>query len=127
MSLLSSSKIMVTIAVNDLENAQDFYEVVLGLKRVNRNSEGIVFDSGGGLVGIYESTTAGSNSTTSAWWTVDNVEAVVKDLKKRGITFERKYDLPHAKRKGDIYLIGKSLQAAWFKDPDGNVLGFGNY
>ena len=38
----------------------------------------------------------------------------------KGVSFEH-YDLPGTAREGDVHLLG-SLKAAWFKDPDGNIL-----
>lgn len=127
MKSLNDYTVMTSVAVHDLENARDFYENILGLKCIRHNSEGVVFESGGGILGIYESTAAGTSQSTVAWWRVDDVEGLVGTLKSKGIIFEKKYDLPHAKRNGEIYAISKDMRAAWFKDPDGNVLGFGNY
>jgi catechol 2,3-dioxygenase-like lactoylglutathione lyase family enzyme len=125
-SPLGGYKVMTAIAVNDLENAKDFYETVLGLHCLESNSAGLVFESGGGIIGIYESNSAGTSRSTAAWWKVDNVENVAKALKKRGVTFDKKYDMPRAKRKGDLYIEGRYI-SAWFRDPDGNILGIGNY
>jgi hypothetical protein len=53
---------------------------------------------------------------------VDHVEAVVDNLTASGVAFER-YDAPPlvTDEKG-VAVVGDS-KAAWFKDPDGNVLG----
>jgi hypothetical protein len=40
------------------------------------------------------------------------------------VTFEQ-YDLPDTTREGDITVAG-DLRAAWFKDPDGNILSLAN-
>src|SRR6185369_16205534 len=50
-----------------------------------------------------------------------SVEDVVRDLKTRGVEFEH-YDMPETKRQGDVHVSG-SMKNAWFKDPDGNILG----
>lgn len=127
MHMLSKYKVITPIAVNDIENSVDFYTNVLGLKRVKENIAGHLFESGEGIIGLHQSPTAGSGQATCAWWTVDDVPAVVNYLKKRGVVFEQNYDLPHNERDGDVYIIGENEQAAWFKDPDGNILGIGNY
>jgi hypothetical protein len=36
------------------------------------------------------------------------------------VTFEH-YDLPNMTLKGDVHVSG-GMKAAWFKDPDGNIL-----
>ncbi|MDB5183955.1 MAG: Glyoxalase-like domain protein [Candidatus Saccharibacteria bacterium] len=125
--MLGNNKVITPIAVHDLENAVAFYCEILGLKIALKNSEGVVLESDGGFIAIHESATAGASQATCAWWTVDDVDAVVKYLKAHGVTFEKNYDLPHAARKNDIYHMGDINRAAWFKDPDGNILGFGNF
>jgi predicted enzyme related to lactoylglutathione lyase len=125
--LLAKSKIITTIAVHDIENSMDFYGDVLGLKKVGKTRGGYLFKSGGGMIGIYQSPTAGTGLATCAWWTVDDVSATVKNLKSRGVIFDKNYDIPHAKPKGDVYDMGNGAKAAWFKDIDGNVLGLGNF
>jgi hypothetical protein len=52
------------------------------------------------------------------------VEAVVEDLREKGVTFEQ-YDLPDTTREGGIHVTG-DMRAAWFKDPDGNILSLVN-
>jgi extradiol dioxygenase family protein len=125
--LLEKYTVITTIAVHDLENAVMFYSEMLGLKIESKNSEGVIFKSGGGQIAIHESAGAGTSQTTCAWWTVRDVEATVKALKTKGINFEKNYDIPHVPRKDDIYQLSDIKRAAWFKDPDGNILGFGNY
>jgi predicted enzyme related to lactoylglutathione lyase len=125
--LLGNNTVITTIAVHDIENAIIFYGEILGLKFVTRNSVGAVLESGGGMIGIHESPTAGTGQATCAWWTVKNVEVMVKKLKAKGIVFERNYDLPHVPRENDVYQLNDKNRAAWFKDPDGNILGFGNF
>jgi hypothetical protein len=44
----------------------------------------------------------------------------VENLKKKGVEFEH-YEIPEAKLEGDIHVFG-DFKAAWFKDPDGNIL-----
>jgi predicted enzyme related to lactoylglutathione lyase len=111
-----------------MENAVDFYGTTLGLKKVEQNNAGYVFESDGcGLIGLHLSTTAGSGQATCAWWTVDDIEKTVKDMKKRGIVFEQNYDLPHVEQKNDIYILSDDHKAAWFRDIDGNILGIGNF
>jgi len=50
----------------------------------------------------------------------DELEEVVKTLKAKGVVFEH-YDLPGLTRQGDVHFVG-TFKAAWFKDPDGNIL-----
>ena len=67
---------------------------------------------------------AGTNQATAVTWAVDDVDGIVRDLKEKGVTFER-YDMPHTTHEGDVHVFGK-LRNAWAKDPDGNILSIVN-
>jgi hypothetical protein len=54
------------------------------------------------------------------WTAGGELEGIVGALKDKGVRFEH-YDMPGMKREGDIHLAG-DMRAAWFKDPDGNIL-----
>ena len=84
-----------------------------------------VFTSGDGGVFVYPSQFAGTNKATAAAWQVDNVDATVNDLKAKGVTFEHYDNIPGGSREGDVHVMG-DLRAAWFKDPDGNILNIVN-
>jgi catechol 2,3-dioxygenase-like lactoylglutathione lyase family enzyme len=119
--MLKDVDVIATIAVKDLDAAREFYEDKLGLKRdVEEEPGSLAFRSGRTSLFVYESEYAGTNEATAATWTVDELEPLVASLKKKGIEFEH-YDLPGMEREGDIH-TGGTTKAAWFKDPDGNVL-----
>jgi hypothetical protein len=83
------------------------------------------YKSGNASVLVYVSQYAGTNQATSATWVVgDDIERLVQGLKAKGVSFEH-YDLPGTTRKGDVHGTGKT-KAAWFKDPDGNILALVN-
>jgi len=119
--MLADKDAMATIAVKDLKAAKKFYGDTLGLKPTPvPEPEVLNYKSGNSTVLVYKSQFAGSNKATSVTWIVDDFEGTVKDLKARGVAFEH-YDFPGMTRKGDVHIAGKS-KAAWFKDPDGNIL-----
>lgn len=87
-----------TIAVKDIDRARRFYEDVVGLTPL-----------------------PATNRATAATWMVDDeLDDTVRTLKSKGVAFEH-YDMPGITRQGDVHLTGKS-KAAWFKDPDGNII-----
>jgi hypothetical protein len=45
-------------------------------------------------------------------------------LKAQGVSFEH-YEMPGTTLQGDIHVSG-DMKAAWFKDPDGNILCVAN-
>ncbi|HEX3530088.1 MAG TPA: VOC family protein [Thermoanaerobaculia bacterium] len=123
--MLGDKDASVMIAVKNQAVAQKFYEGTLGLKKGDAEPGGLTLKSGSTRVFIYESKFAGTNQASAAAWVVDDVDEVVKALKAKGVSFERYDDLPQMKREGDIHVAG-DLRAAWFKDPDGNILALSN-
>jgi catechol 2,3-dioxygenase-like lactoylglutathione lyase family enzyme len=122
--MLSTKDAMATVAVKDLAKAKRFYGDKLGLSQVGKALPGVVsYRSGAATIVIYESEFAGTNKATAATWVVgDEFDSIVRTLKNAGIVFEH-YDLPGLERAGDIHVAG-DFKAAWFKDPDGNILHF---
>jgi catechol 2,3-dioxygenase-like lactoylglutathione lyase family enzyme len=110
------------IAVKDLDRAKEFYEDKLGLETKDEwGGEGATLKSGDTLINVYKSEFAGTNKATALTFEVDDAEKEVRELKEKGIFFE-KYDLPGLKPQGDLYVGEGGFKTAWFKDPDGNIL-----
>jgi catechol 2,3-dioxygenase-like lactoylglutathione lyase family enzyme len=120
--MLGDKDVMATIAVKNLDAAKRFYGGKIGLELADAQEAGTVsYRTGKSTVLVYESQYAGTNKATAATWVVgDEVDQVVRDLKAKGVTFEH-YDLPGMKHEGDVH-VAEGMRAAWFKDPDGNVL-----
>ena len=119
--MLAKREAAATIAVKSAPEARKFYEGRVGLLPEDTSEPSVVsYKSGKSTIFVYESRYAGSNRATAATWIVDDVEKEVSALKARGIAFEH-YDMPGGTWKGDVFVSGK-MHAAWFKDPDGNVL-----
>lgn len=122
--MLGNNDVCATIAVRDMDAAKKFYGETLGLKAGKEGGGGVFYTSGQGGIFVYQSETAGTNKATYAAWMVDDVEAVVKELKEKGVNFEQYDDLP-GERQGDIHIMG-DIKSAWFTDPDGNILNLVN-
>jgi catechol 2,3-dioxygenase-like lactoylglutathione lyase family enzyme len=120
--MLGTKNAFANLAVKDLERARQFYEGTLGLKKVGSEGDDLLaFQSGDSTLLVYRSEFAGTNKATAVTWTVgEDVERVVRELKARGVKFER-YDMPGMKHEGDVH-VGGNMKVAWFKDPDGNIL-----
>jgi catechol 2,3-dioxygenase-like lactoylglutathione lyase family enzyme len=119
--VLGNTDAIATCAVRDVEKAKQFYEGTLGLVPLPTQEAGVLsYKSGKSVLLVYESQYAGTNKATAATWAVNDLEGTVKALKAKGVRFEH-YDLPGTSRTGDIHGSGRT-KAAWFKDPDGNIL-----
>ncbi|HSX18277.1 MAG TPA: VOC family protein [Candidatus Saccharimonadales bacterium] len=126
--MLGDKTAVATIAVKDMDAAKKFYEGTLGLTvdKVDPGGGGNLYKSGDSNVLVYPSQFAGTNKATAASWGVgDDLEKIVADLKSKGVTFEQYDNIPGAKREGEIHTFG-DMKAAWFKDPDGNILNLVN-
>ena len=119
--MLGNNDVCACLAVKDMDAATKFYSETLGLEKTMESPGGTFFKSGNSGVFVYQSQFAGSNKATAAAWRVDDVAAAVEELKAKGVTFEQYDDLPGVTREGDVHIMGE-LKAAWFKDPDGNIL-----
>jgi catechol 2,3-dioxygenase-like lactoylglutathione lyase family enzyme len=119
--VLANTDAIATVAVKNIETARKFYEGTLGLKPTRSDEPGVQgYKSGNASVLVYQSQFAGTNKATAVTWAVQDLEGSIKDLKAKGVRFEH-YDLPGVTREGDVHGTGKT-KAAWFKDPDGNIL-----
>lgn len=124
--MLEGKDAAATLAVSDLQRARDFYENSLGLTPVQEQPGAILYKSGNSVVLVYPSEYAGTNQATAASWAVgDDFDAIVQDLKAKGVTFEHYDDLPETSREGDVHVMGE-FKGVWFKDPDGNILSLIN-
>jgi len=124
--MLADKNAMATVAVKDLAAARKFYQDTLGLSPAGTEGPGVLtLRSGNSTIVIYQSEFAGTNKATSVTWGVGGeLDAIVEKLNKAGVQFER-YDTLGLKRGGDVHVAGE-FKAAWFKDPDGNILHINN-
>jgi catechol 2,3-dioxygenase-like lactoylglutathione lyase family enzyme len=121
--MIGTALVAPTIGVSDLAKATAFYGGVLGLQVLTESPYMVIYQSGANSkLEIYQTEFAGTNKATYATWEVGDIEAEVEALQAAGISFEH-YDMPGLTREGDVHVMGDSKEkAAWFKDPDGNIL-----
>ena len=120
---LKDSQVEAAVAVSDLDRARGFYEEQLGLEPGDQEPGiSVRYPCGGGTrIFVYLSPdTAGKSKATLAGWFVDDLEATMRDLASRGVTFER-YDQPGLRTDEHGVFDGGDFRAAWVKDPDGNT------
>jgi catechol 2,3-dioxygenase-like lactoylglutathione lyase family enzyme len=124
MAVLSDARVDATIPTTDLARAREFYGGTLGLRPADGPGRGreLVYECGGGTrLLVYERPSAGTAEHTLAHFIVADLEAAVQELRGRGIEFEE-YDLPHITTVNGIATFD-DFRAAWFRDPDGNIIG----
>jgi hypothetical protein len=117
------SSIMPVIAVDDIERASSFYRDKLGLdvRPLGDTPDSVVVDCGSNGYLLLYKTTYRRGETTVASFLVSDVKSSVRELRERGVQFEE-YDIPGVKTEDGVATYGDSMETAWFKDSEGNVL-----
>ena len=82
-------------------------------------SPGVLLQTGGNYLYLYQRAGTKADHTVAAF-TVDNVEATMRELRSKGITFEE-YDLPNLRTVNGLFSMD-GYRAAWFKDTEGNIV-----
>lgn len=119
--MLKDHAIVAYIPVANVSRARKFYEEMVGLTPKETYAGGVIYECGdGSWVFMYPSPGAGTNKASTAFWSVDDVENEVAELKSRGVVFEE-YDAPGIKTVNGI-ATGGGAKTAWFKDSEGNIL-----
>jgi catechol 2,3-dioxygenase-like lactoylglutathione lyase family enzyme len=132
MYMLNKSKVATRLPAQDLERARRFYAEKLGLDPLEERPGGVKYRCGDGYFVLFESTGAASGEYTQMAWEVDDIEAVLEELRKRGVVFEE-YDLPGLKTINGIAEVsgnypssgGIGERGSWFRDSEGNLLAVG--
>ncbi|WP_330337634.1 VOC family protein [Streptomyces sp. NBC_00557] len=130
--VLSRARAATRLPARDLERARRFYADVLGLEPVDERPGGLLYRCGGTEFVVFRSTGASPGTFTQMGFEVDDLEAVVAELRRRGVVFED-VDAPGFRTRGGIAEIegnypskgARGERAAWFRDSEGNLLGIG--
>jgi catechol 2,3-dioxygenase-like lactoylglutathione lyase family enzyme len=129
--MLTNARIATRIPVRDLERARQFYADKLGLEPIQERPGGLLYRCANGEFALFASAGSSPGTFTQMAWDVDDIEATVAELKRRGVVFEE-VDLPRLKTVDRIAEIsgnypskGTGERGAWFRDSEGNMLGIG--
>jgi catechol 2,3-dioxygenase-like lactoylglutathione lyase family enzyme len=118
--MLADMKMIGFLLTKDYEKARAFYEGNLGFEFVSLDQFALVMQAGKSMIRIVKLPTFTALQSTVLGWQVDDIEAIVDWLVKRGVVFE-KYPFVEDKERG-IWNAPGGSKVGWFKDPDGNVL-----
>lgn len=118
--MLASAKLMGVLFTKDYDRARSFFENQLGFQFVSLDQFALVMKAGETSIRIVKMPSFVPAQATVLGWQVENIEAVVDWLTKRGVAFE-KYLFVQDRERG-IWTAPGGDKVAWFKDPDGNIL-----
>lgn len=106
----------IALAVSDIEAAAKFYEKTLGFKLLFRAEPKMAFFDLHGIRLMLSQAEEVPTGGPILYFAVNNCDAAYRDLGKRGANCIRKPLLTHKTDKSELWL-------AFFKDPDGHMLG----
>ena len=120
--MLANLPIAPVLRAADVERAKRFYTQTLGLPLMMDMGEVFTVGAGNGTVlAVYQRDGSEAPLNTVAGWQTDDVRAVARDLKARGVTPER-YELPGVEYDDlGVATMGGSTML-WFTDSEGNIL-----
>ncbi|MER5995727.1 VOC family protein [Streptomyces viridosporus] len=137
-NLLAQGRVATRLPARDLERARRFYSEKLGLQPVEEAPGGLMYRCGGAEFQVFQSAGASPGTFTQMSWEVHDIEAVVGELKQRGVVFEEFALSPvhgGARTRDGIVDVQNYLstrapgpreaRGAWFRDSEGNMLGIG--
>jgi catechol 2,3-dioxygenase-like lactoylglutathione lyase family enzyme len=121
-TVLNTAPTTTILPVKDMNRARGFYEKTLGLKPLGFAADGnfMFACAGRSTIALIPKPQGTKAEHTALSFEVEDVVKEIKELKQRGVVFED-YDLPGFKTVNHVCVVG-SDKAAWFKDPEGNIL-----
>jgi catechol 2,3-dioxygenase-like lactoylglutathione lyase family enzyme len=130
--MLANGRVATRLPAQDLDRARRFYAEKLGLQPGDERPGGLLYRSAGCEFALFASAGASPGTFTQMGWEVDDIEATVAEMQRRGVVFEE-VDLPGLRTTGAIADIEGNYpskgaageRAAWFRDSEGNLLGIG--
>ena len=121
MTAFPSTEVTCMLPVKDMERARRFYEQAVGLTPVGGKPDGkFVYRCGGTEIALFPKPEGTQAQHTALSFRVDNIAHAIDLLKSRGVVFAD-YDFPGLQTVGHVCVLG-SEKAAWFEDPEGNIL-----
>ena len=120
--MLQKSPLYAYLPARNLDRARRFYEGTLGFVPTSLNNGGVTYEFAGGTAAfLYPTANAGTSQASQAFWSVEDIDREIVELRTRGVTFERYDDMP-GERSAEGAVIAGGAKAAWFKDSEGNIL-----
>ena len=117
--MFANSKAFSGFAVADLQKARQFYAETLGLRTSERYGLMTLHLAGGRDTLVYPKPDHIPATYTILNFPVDDIEAAVDELLRRGVQFER---YPGGTQDEKGIHRGEGPYIAWFRDPAGNIL-----
>jgi catechol 2,3-dioxygenase-like lactoylglutathione lyase family enzyme len=128
---LDTANVIAKLPAQDLDRARRFYRERLGLEPVEEREGGLRYVCGSSEFHLFASSGSASGASTQMGFEVEDIEAVVADLRRRGLELAT-FDM------GDLEVVdqvvsvpghypskGRAERGAFFYDSEGNLLSIG--
>jgi catechol 2,3-dioxygenase-like lactoylglutathione lyase family enzyme len=129
--LLANSRTITKLPAQDLDRARAFYRDRLGLTPVEEREGGLRYVVASGEFHLFLSTGKASGESTQVGFEVEDIDAVVAELRSRGVVFGE-IDAPGFKVVDGIIEVegnypskGEGERGIFFHDSEGNLLALG--
>jgi catechol 2,3-dioxygenase-like lactoylglutathione lyase family enzyme len=128
---LAHGRVETRLPAKDLARAKRWYADKLALLPVEERDGGLRYECDAGVFCLFQSTGVSDGSFTQMGFDVDDIDAEVTELRRRGVVFED-YGIPGLAMSNNIVDVpgnypskGRGERGAWFRDSEGNLLGIG--
>ena len=124
---LQEARIVAFVGVSDAARARHFYRDVLGLTLLREELPfALVFDVNGVMLRATMVNEVQAPSYTTLGWSVEDIEATVRELRLAGVAFEKFVGL-NDDNELNIWTAPDGDRIAWLRDPDGNMLSISQH
>lgn len=128
---LAHGRAEARLPAKDLARAKRWYAEKLGLQPAEERDGGLRYECAGSVFCLFESVGFSDGSFTQLAFNVDDIDAEMIELRRRGVVFED-YGIPGLAMSNNVVDIpdnypskGRAERGAWFRDSEGNMLGIG--
>lgn len=118
--MLGHSRLQTIVLTSRIAEAEHFYTDVLGLKLHRHSNGNLIYDVGGSDLTLARVPSFQPSDHTVVGFAVDDLDTVIAELSKRGITWARFDGFPHDER--GVVITPDGDRVVWFRDPDGNMI-----
>ena len=93
---------------------------MLGLPLRGRSDGALIYNVGGSDLRVSPVPSTQPTAHTVMGFAVNHLDAIITELSRRGVSWERFSGFPHDER--GILITPDGAKVVWFRDPDANLL-----
>jgi catechol 2,3-dioxygenase-like lactoylglutathione lyase family enzyme len=123
--MLADADLQTIVWTSRMEAAKHFYGEALGLPFKGESHGAAIFGVGGRELRVSPVPSTAPSAHTVLGFAVADARAVVAALTAKGVAIERFPGFPHDAE--GLIATPEGAEAAWFRDPDGNLLSVVQY